>query len=112
MTPQGTLRTRVSAEQSLLSGSPTTPEATRALHPVWGAGRDMHEKINCSCRANKQPCTKPTSARACRDRLLQGCRGGRAGEPAAGAQHPPAKRWRPGSERNPESAASQLRVEL
>lgn len=78
MTPQGTLRTRVSAERSLLIGSPTTPEATRALHPVWGAGRDMHEKINCSCRANKQPCTKPTSARACRDPLLQGCRGGRA----------------------------------
>lgn len=79
MTPQGTLRTRVSAERSLLSGFPTTPEATRALHPVRGAGRDMHEKINCSCRANKQPCTKPTSARARRDRLVQGCLGGWAG---------------------------------
>lgn len=37
----------------------------------------MHEKINCSNRANKQACTKPTGARARRDPLLQGSRGGR-----------------------------------
>ena len=99
----GTLGTRVSVARPLLCGLPTTPEATRAPRTAASpSGREMHGKINCSSGANKQAGTEPTGARARRDPLLQGSRGGR-GEPAAGAQRRPAKRSGSGRGRKPQS---------
>lgn len=69
-------------------GSPRAPQRPKAVITTTPRS-PMHKQLNCSLRAHKQACTKPTDAR--RDRfLLSGltrdlCGGGR--------QHRTTKRW-------------------